>query len=357
MESPTTLRLFDDLDSDAIQLALRSHRPLLTHLNADTTWLLQLPYPPDQLQTPGRCRYTIIIDPWFQGSQVDVAAWFSTQWHLIESSVQTVEELNERLKKVDNVDLRQEYDPENVAGRRGNRLIDAIIVSHEFSDHCNKNTLLEFGSETPVFATERAATLIESWKYFESVHVIPPLTARDPDWRKSSIGTLPHWLGISKIFAKSDAVDLHSALLIAFDLGVSPDSDCPGHDMEKGEGIIYTPHGIHGQDLGPLRSVKPPIRTLALLHGLDEVFLSPFWQLNLGAHNGLEAQRICQARYWISTHDEVKRGTGLVAPFLKRKALTLQDAMKAEKGEIKSKDTCAKVVFADLCSGESIALM
>ena len=46
----------------------------------------------------------------------------------------------------------------------------------------------------------------------------------------------------------------------------------------------------------------PPIRPLALIHGLHEVFVCG-QQLNLGAVNGLEVQKLTGARYWISTHD------------------------------------------------------
>ena len=43
-----------------IQTAHESRRPVLTHLNADTTWLISLPYPGKAaLQPPGRLRYNI----------------------------------------------------------------------------------------------------------------------------------------------------------------------------------------------------------------------------------------------------------------------------------------------------------
>ncbi len=61
---------------DAWKKALASPRPLLVHLNADTSWLIQLPLPASQRVTD-RARFNILIDPWLRGPQSDVASWFS----------------------------------------------------------------------------------------------------------------------------------------------------------------------------------------------------------------------------------------------------------------------------------------
>lgn len=361
MDLPS-VQLLDTLRG-SIQSALETHRPILTHLNADTTWLLQLPYPQGAVSATGRSRYNLILDPWLQGPQSDVAAWFSTQWHAIQSSVQTIQELNELLKEINDIEMRQELharkgERRTVEAKEAPQLIDAIIVSHEFSDHCNQNTLLEFHAETPVFAIKPAADLIMSWNHFQTVRVIAPFSARDSDWRKGSIQPLPDWLGISRITSRSDALHYHSAVLIAFDLNSGPRHEHAGDD-KAGEAIVYTPHGIHAPSLGELRSAAPSIRTLALLHGLHDISLNPFKQLNLGAHNGLKAQRICQAKYWISTHDEVKKGGGLVASFLKRKVITLQEAMQEEDARMEptsAPHAFDNVIFAELRNGESILL-
>ena len=361
MESPT-VQLLDTL-SNSIQIALKTHRPILTHLNADTTWLLQLPRPRRDVSVKGRSRYNLVFDPWLQGPQSDMAAWFSTQWHAIKSSVQSIQELNELLKEINDIEMRQELhsrpnERRTVKAKETPQFIDAIVISHEFSDHCNKDTLLEFHPETPVFAIGPAADLITSWDHFKTVQVIPPFSAQDPDWRKGSTQPLPDWLGITRITSKSDALHYHSAILIAFDLKFGPHYEHTGND-KTGEAIVYTPHGIHAQTLGQLSSATPSMRTLALLHGLHDISLSPFKQLNLGAHNGLKAQRICQAKYWISTHDEAKGGGGLVAWFLKRKVITLQEAVQEEEektGQMSASSAFDKVIFAELRNGESILL-
>ena len=87
-------------------------------------------------------------------------------------------------------------------------------------------------------------------------------------------------------------------------------------------------------------------------------------QLNLGAHNGLRAQRICKAKYWIGTHDELKKPAGIIAPFLRRSIISVQEALdreKKDKGGVILEDSMLvdmqSVHFSDLKSGESLLLV
>jgi len=238
--------------------------------------------------------------------------------------------------------------------------IDAVVISHEFTDHCNKRTLLELDSDTPIFATKRAVDLIRSWKFFNYVQEIPSFSKKRSDWRKTSLQPLPSWLGISQMVSQSDALDYHSAILMTFDL-YSPRTNVATEIAAEAEAMIYTPHGIHAKDLNPLSHAFPPIKTLILLHGLHDIQIC-LQRLNLGAHNGLQAQRICQSKYWVSTHDEIKRAAGLITPWLYRSVLTLQEALNEEKeakGKIANGSDLAdvrEVTFKDLTSGESLLL-
>lgn len=63
----------DDLDAshqlqeeleDSVATGFFNQRPTLTHLNADTTWLLSLPYPEAGDHPANRQRFNILIDPW-----------------------------------------------------------------------------------------------------------------------------------------------------------------------------------------------------------------------------------------------------------------------------------------------------
>jgi hypothetical protein len=67
-----------------------------------------------------------------------------------------------------------------------------------------------------------------------------------------------------------------------------------------------------------------------LLHGLHDVSLDWRQQLNLGAHHALAAQRMLGAKYWMGTHDEEKKGKGIVSWFLRRKVYSVQEAVDKE---------------------------
>ncbi|KAE8451447.1 hypothetical protein EG329_004076 [Mollisiaceae sp. DMI_Dod_QoI] len=352
---------------ESITRSLSSRRPLLTHLNADTTWLLSIPYPATSSSLRNRAFYHILIDPWLQGGQSDVAAFFSQQWHATPSAAQTISEVEDVIRRIEDAAKGKEkadmgvansleegegdvivVDNDGVVEEEGN-IIDVVVVSHEFTDHMHKETLLEIPNAVPVFATVKAAEIIRSWKHFDTVAEVPRFNG---DWRKSSNERLPEWLGVSRVAKPGmDLLYYHSAIMIAF----------PKGEDGEAEAVIYTPHGITPADLAPVAEAEPRIFTLALLHGLQDISL-PRAQLNKGAHNGLKAQRLLNAKYWIGTHDEVKKGGGIVSYFLNRKQITLKDAIEKEKTEHGDKlegsvlESMRDVRFEDLGNGESLFL-
>ena len=348
---------------ESIRKAMKTYRPILTHLNADTSWLLQLPYPNGSSPPSGRFYYNILIDPWLSGLQSDFASWFSTQWHAMPSSVQTIAELDERLGNLEEVALdssKSSSDAQEKLNHVRPPFIDLVVISHEFTDHMHQATLLEIDPSIPVFATQKAAESIRSWNHFTSVKMIGHFSEKDTNWKRTSISPLPDWIGISRLVTNWDAMYLHSAILFSFNLGVENRTHSVDDDDDFAEAIIYTPHGILADDLRLLSQAAPSIRTLALLHDYNEVDLSILTRLNLGIHNGLKAQRTCKATYYIGTHDEAKEGKGILLPFLRRKELTLQDALEREKI-----DNCyatnqppgtAEARFLALGSGESLIL-
>ena len=274
----------------------------------------------------------------------------------LEELLEEIEEIAQScdVQLINSKHARSDQDPKK-------SYIDAVVISHEFTDHCNKQTLLELAPDTPIFATRLAVDLIRSWKHFNLVQETPPFSAKDSDWRDTSLQPLPSWIGISRMVTESDALYYHSAILITFDI-YSRSVNGPSEVLTPSEAIIYTPHGIHAHDLSHLTSALPPVRTLALLHGLHDIKIS-VKQLNLGAHNGLQAQRMCQAKYWVSTHDEIKRESGFITAFLNRKVLTLREALSEErrnKEAITYESELAdvrEVTFAELASGESLLLL
>ena len=285
-----------------------------------------------------------------------MAGWFSTQWHAVKSSVQTIAEVDELLHETEALASRRQHTSRKRQRTREsedgpaahNSYIDAVVISHEFTDHCHKSTLLEVDQAVPVFATKKAAALIRSWHHFDQVLDVAIFT-NGIDWRTTSQEALPSWLGISRLVTKSDALYYHSAIVICF---------------ERAEAVIYTPHGVHAQSFDTITSSQPPVKTLAFLHGLHDVSITLSKQLNLGAYNALKAQQLLKSKYWVGTHDEVKIGGGLLAPFLRRKAYTFLDVLGngvAKDGGHADEDNemvaeTAGVSYVDLGSGESLLL-
>lgn len=339
--------------------------PVLVHLNADTTWLVSLPYPPTATTKPaaGRSRFNILLDPWLQGPQSDVASWFSTQWHLVAPSVQTIDELNLLLAEAEQGGKQAAAaQKEAKAGSDGRlaSLIDVVAISHEFTDHCHETTLKELPRETPVFATEKAAQLIRSWKHFDSVTTTPGFSSDTVDWQKTlSVSPLPDWIGIGRVITAGNALYYHSAVMIAFktvapapNKGGKKAGDPSDNISHNTAAVVYSPHGIKATDLASVKSAG--IETRVLLHGLHDVGIWMTKQLNLGALNGLEAVRASGAKYWIATHDEEKEGGGFIAPLLRRTKYTVADAVRSETKNMG--DEAPGYRFVELGSGDALVL-
>lgn len=300
--SDPSLQLQRELES-SISTALTARRPILSHINADTTWLLSLPYPEGAICPPRRCRFNILLDPWLVGPQSDIAEWFSTQWHRIQSSVQTIEELNDFLCEREELELhalegsmREKSEDSDTTEPYTSNYIDAVICSHEFTDHCHQKTLEEIDPSVPCFATTKAAELIRAWGHFKQVLDISSF-GKDSDWRQTSKSPLPPWIGIARLVTESDALYLHSAVAIFV-------QDTRSLHPHGAEAVIYSPHGIEPLGLDSIPTATPPIQTLTLLHGLHDISIAFTKQLNLGAINALKCQRLLKARYWAGTHGQ-----------------------------------------------------
>jgi len=71
----------------------------------------------------------------------------------------------------------------------------------------------------------------------------------------------------------------------------------------------------------------------------------------LGAQNGLDVVRKTKVKYWIGTHDEVKKGGGFVSWVLKRRIWGVEDVLRGgcEKDEMEGR-------YVALGSGETLNL-
>lgn len=114
--------------------------------------------------------------------------------------------------------------------------VDAVAVSHEFTDHCHNATLLEVDAAVPVFATKKAARLIQSWRHFQPV-VEVGTRSKSTDWGTTSVFLLPDWMGICRLVATFDMLSFHSALVTCVQSSKS---------SIDGEAIlpIFRPHGV-----------------------------------------------------------------------------------------------------------------
>lgn len=349
--SPGSFDLSDRLQWGRLLLrSARRHRPLLAHLNGDTTWLLQLPRPGHDGRR--RTHLNILVDPWLRGPQSDVAGWFSTQWHLVPPSFDTVADLDHALRDVETSALLQLSPGSPDDGPDApSTYIDAVVVSHEFTDHCHQATLLEVSPHTPVFAPQIAADLIRSWGHFDRVFTAPALQAGD-DWSSAGLAAvdpLPDWVAVGRLVAPDNSLYYHSAMVIAFRL----DDDV---DRSR-EAVLYAPHGVQSRDLDGIASSG--LRPLALLHGLHDVRIWMAKQLNLGALNGIEAVAATGARYWVATHDEDKKGAGLIAPFLRRTRYSLKQAVDHQEQRLREDSGHGKLPdyrFSELGSGAGLCL-
>ena len=147
-------------------------RPILHHLSADSAWLIQLPRPGagqarrastgrggrrggSTSRSGSRLYYNILLDPWLSGSQVDLHAWFSKQWHAETPRVGSIRAVEELARRVEEQDDGDGEGAEEDAGTA----IDVVVVCHEFTDHCHQKTLVEVSRDVPVFATEVGSLL------------------------------------------------------------------------------------------------------------------------------------------------------------------------------------------------------
>jgi hypothetical protein len=210
----------------------------LTKLNADSSWMFHF----DGLH--------ILVDPWFTEAQVDFHPWFSRQFH--QSPQPAVGELQQP---------------------------DYIFISHPFTDHCNKETLLQFSKEIPLVALPSILKKIAKWGHFKT---LLPLDAAP--------------VQIAVLKTKNALV--HKAYLI----------------KSAQNKIVYAPHGA------VLKNI-PNVKIDAVI-STTLCYRLPFFlggTINLGLGKALQLQQQLNSNVLLTTHNEDKKGEGLVSFFAKRK--------------------------------------
>lgn len=225
----------------------------ITKLNADSSWLWEIN------------RLKILVDPWFSESQVDFHPRFSTQYHL-------------------------DKQPEVFELPRP----DFIFISHPFTDHCDKETLMKLSSEIPVICLSVIQRKIQKWGHFKQF-----ISPSDAPFQ------------IQKI-SKTGFFDLvHHAYLISD--GISS--------------MCYAPHGT--------RKIVQDKEASVLLTTVTTYEL-PFYlggTVNLGLNKALQLAEQLNVKTVISTHDEAKIQKGIVAALSKRTFSNTQEILVLNPNE------------------------
>lgn len=225
----------------------------LVKLNEDSSWIWEWE------------GIRVLVDPWFTPSQIDFHPAFSEQFHLTEQ-------------------------PKVAALGK----IDYIFISHPFTDHCNKETLIQFSKDIPVISRSGTLKKMAAWEHFN--HLMP-------------IEKAP--FNLSVIATNSFLDPVHFTFF-----------------METKEGsILYAPHGTKALSL-PKTDVLITTTT---------TFELPFWlggTINLGYKKALRAKELSGASILVATHDEKKTGKGFVEKLAKKTYESqLKDVRVLKQGE------------------------
>jgi hypothetical protein len=207
-----------------------------TKLTDDSSWLIET------------SDFSLVIDPWFTRSQIDGFSWFSLQ------------------------ERAESYGPFDFSGAKELTL----FVSHPFSDHCHKETLLTFPKNTRIVAERRAMKKIQLWNYFDEVLSLDQAPFRVKQLTKPSLFN-----------------QTHHAFLLQLE-----DTD-----------ILYAPHGVRAKE------------SLPNAHGIittTTTYKLPFFlggTVNLGLDEARKVLAKTGASWVLTTHDQRKASKGVVGFF------------------------------------------
>lgn len=329
-----------------------TQRPIIHHLTADNSWLIQVP----RSEGP-RPFFNILLDPWLAGNQIEFFQWFHEQAHTEESAFQTMAEVETFIEETEKL-ARKYRGTTQTDTVKPVSFVDAVALSLRGTDHTNQATLCQLPSSVPIFSNhDGAVKLVRSWKHFINVVKTPKFGG---DWHETSMSPLPADIGISAIQSAKDYSDLHAGIVVAF--------KTPGFDEtisqtdNPAECILYTPHGIPSSDVTALAQASPPVSVLAQLHGclrVDVGFVKwATFAANLGGRAGLELSRTLHSKYWLHTHDERKVEKGLTSWTLFHDLQTVDqvaEELAMKTGE--SKEMILKMAnYHDIGNGGSLVL-
>lgn len=341
----------------------------LRRLNLDSSWLLTLPalyeYPTSTVN--------LLLDPWLDPSeQIDYARSFSVQRRVtpaLASSIADLEQLLQReASESTSVNALSPADP-----RPASSCIDAIVLSHAFTDHMHPQTLTDKSVPVriPLLTTADALTplraLVGKQRTIFTIAAADmkcrPALLSDNGTQTHSIQTLaPLPANVSILHAVPQErmrmlqgpagfawQKLHGGLIILW-------KDTGSTDRAAYDSLLYSPHGIASTSIPSwLTDDRSAAQHRGIMTSFDRMIL-PRWlsgTVNLGLPGALQLvsgkstgkagkgpaahmAAAYPAAYVIDTHSEYKEKYGLVAQLLR--CYWLGSVEEVKQGADKEKD-------------------
>lgn len=298
--------------------------------------------------TQAKCTCVLqLLDPWLDdSSQVDFAPRFSEQRRIVPSLATSVTAL-ESLLQSENDDDDDDDEKEGGPGR-ASRHIDAILISHPFTDHAHPETLLDesLPARIPIYTAPEAGKRLRGLL----AHVQPKSQQRNivdievaqmdeksaPAWlQDASLGANVHFVFVparESIFSAGHGVawpSLHGAVVVLY--------RHPGSATRDIGSIVYSPHGLAPTSVPRWLTWLTQRRQSAndrakhvliqsfdrqelpwILAGTVATGLPGAIEIAVKAFKGDGQGRSYNADYILATHDEHKEGAGVVARLLRR---------------------------------------
>ncbi len=204
---------------------------------------------------------SFILDPWLIGSEIDVAKWMNEQWHTTEPC------------SIENIPP-----------------YSFVLVSQYYSDHCHPNTLKALNDKIKIVATAGAFKRIKKELPNKEVILIP-------DDETINI----NGVFISSLRPNRKMDPIYYSLIIS----------------KNEETLFYSPHGF---------TLTEPQKKKVLEYNYDLLIttFSDFriprimgGHVNPGIENVEYLNQLLQPNKILNTHDEQKRGRGIVMKLAK----------------------------------------
>ncbi|SPO23608.1 uncharacterized protein UTRI_03865_B [Ustilago trichophora] len=305
----------------------------LHKLNGDTSWLVRLPTSSDAAATA--CFYNLVLDPWLHPTpQVDGSPFFSRQTRIDSAAFPSLAQLDQWLRS-----------------QSSEGYIDAILFSHPFTDHLHPETLTDEDSlavlqRATIFTTGDSLSALRSLRIKLDAERLVNLSSiavkHDADQQGAN---LPNGISIEHLSAKDWALSpawakLHGGILIS----------C--NDSAQKVKVLYSPHGITPTSLPSDLHFKPDGEKRVLIHSFDRQTLPLIGTVACGIPNVLHLIPSFKPDIILATHDEHKRGEGVVGLLLSRQSFSLDHAQQLVR-DTHPQSSC---VLTQLSPGQHITI-